>query len=153
MWTFLGVQGSVGFGLLYLETGHFLQCLPDSELGGQLSSSILSTQPDRSHVLPPVQRAFLCPLIPFPLMCYGRKWAWLTPACPSVPLPSVLLLPTCFLSCSIHVDLWYGKLKEYHLHPCLFRAHQQDHLDIPGYSGTGCLAPWCMALLKASART
>lgn len=26
----------------------------------------------------------------------------------------MLLFQTCFPSCSIHVDLWYGKLKKYH---------------------------------------
>lgn len=61
LWTFLGVQGSVRRGLLHLETGHFPQCLPGSELGCQLSSSISFTQPDLSHGIPLVQRAFLCP--------------------------------------------------------------------------------------------
>lgn len=86
LWTFLGVQRSVGCRLLHLETGRFLQCLPDSELGDQLSSSISFMQPDLSHTLPLVQRAFLCPLMSSLWMCCGRKW---TSSPPSAAPPNL----------------------------------------------------------------
>lgn len=103
LWTFLGVQRSVGCRLLHLETGRFLQCLPNSELGDQLSPSILFTQPDLGHTLPLVQRAFLCPLKSFPWMCCGRKWTSphfflsLSPhCCSSKPVSQAVAFPwTC----------------------------------------------------------
>lgn len=66
-----------------LETGRFPQCLPDSEPGCQLSSSISFAQPDLSHGIPLVQRAFLCP------SCLSTDALWETVGLP--PLFLVLL--------------------------------------------------------------
>lgn len=88
----------------------------------------------------------------FPLMRCGRKWA-----CPHSFLsfcPSSLsaALPNLFPSCSIHAYLWHGKLKKYHYVLAYSELTSKATWMYPG-TGTGCLTPWCMALLKASART